>query len=280
MTTLKWILIVCIVGYLALGAVMYFAQRALMYFPETTRTPPAAAGLPQAEEVTLDTADGERVIVWHVPPRDNKPVVLYFHGNGGNLSNWASILAAVARHGLAVVAFDYRGYGTSTGRPTEQGLYRDVDAVVERLRTLPRRPLPVVYWGRSLGTTMAAYATTVAAPDGVILESGFPDARSVARTSPALALLAVFSSYRFPTADFMRRSVPPPPTLVMHGDRDSVVPIALGRALFTRINEPKTFATIRGGDHNDAAPSDPAYWPQVDHFVAGLRTERRAPSRD
>ena len=122
---------------------------------------------------------------------------------------------------------------------------------------------------------MAAYAATVAPPDGVILESGFPDARSVAETSPVLAVLAVFSSYRFPTAEFMRRLAPPPPALVMHGDRDSVVPFELGRSLFARINEPKTFATIRGGDHNDATPADPAYWPQVDRFVAGISPRRR-----
>jgi fermentation-respiration switch protein FrsA (DUF1100 family) len=117
---------------------------------------------------------------------------------------------------------------------------------------------------------MAAYAATVAPPDGVILESGFPDARSVARTSPVLAALAVFSSYRFPTAEFMRRLSPALPTLVMHGDHDSIVPIELGRTLFARIDEPKMFVTIRGGDHNDQAPPDPAYWPQVDRFVAGL----------
>ena len=90
-----------------------------------------------------------------------------------------------------------------------------------------------------------------------------------------LALLAVFSSYRFPTAEFMRRVAPPPPTLVMHGDSDSVIPIGLGRALYAQINEPKTFVTIRGGDHNDATPPDPAYWPAVDRFVDGLRPHQR-----
>ena len=265
---------------IALAIVVRLVEARFAFFPSVGDTPPPTEPGIQITPWSVATRDGERLQGWSLEPAAPRAVVLYFHGNGGNLSIWAPILAGVARHGFAVVAFDYRGYGMSTGRPTEQGLYRDVDAVVERFRTLPRRPLPVVYWGRSLGTTMAAYATTIAAPDGVILESGFPDARSVARTSPALALLAVFSSYRFPTADFMRRSVPPSPTLVMHGDSDSVVPIALGRALFAQINEPKTFATIRGGDHNDAAPSDPAYWPQVDHFVAGLRTERRAPSRD
>ena len=85
MALVKWIFIVAAGGYLGLGALMYFAQRSLMYFPDRARTPPAAAGFPQAQEVWLDTADGERVIAWHVPPRGAKPVILYFHGNGGAL---------------------------------------------------------------------------------------------------------------------------------------------------------------------------------------------------
>src|SRR5262249_5685869 len=82
---LKWLFISLLVGYGALVALAYFAQRSLQYFPERTRTAPAAAGLPQADEIVLATSDGEQVIAWHVAPRDEKPVVLYFHGNGGAL---------------------------------------------------------------------------------------------------------------------------------------------------------------------------------------------------
>jgi pimeloyl-ACP methyl ester carboxylesterase len=259
----------------ALAAVVRLMEAQFAFFPSAGETPPPAEPDLRITSWTVATQDGERLEGWSLEPSAPRAVVLYFHGNGGNLSIWSPILAGVARHGFAVTAFDYRGYGSSTGRPTEQGLYRDVEAVVERFRALSRRSLPVVYWGRSLGTSMAAYATTIAPPDGVILESGFPDARSIVRTSPVLALLAVFSSYRFPTADFMRRSASPLPVLVMHGDRDSVLPIELGRSLFARINEPKTFAIIRGGDHNDATPPDPAYWSQVDRFVDGLRADRR-----
>jgi uncharacterized protein len=265
------LLVVLIVLIVALVVVVRLMEPRFAFFPSGGETPPPAEPGIQITSWSVATRDGERLHGWTFEPAAPRAVVLYFHGNGGNLSAWAPILAGVARHGFAVLAFDYRGYGASTGQPTEQGLYRDVDAVVERVRGLPRRPLPVVYWGRSLGTAMAAYATTVVPPDGVILESGFPDARSVARMSPVLALVAVFSSYRFPTAEFMRRSPQPIPALVMHGDSDSILPIGLGRSLFERINEPKTFAIIRGGDHNDAAPPDPAYWTQVDRFVAGLR---------
>ena len=85
MATLKWILIVAAAGYLSLLALLYVAQRALMYFPDTVRAAPADAGFPEAQEALLDTADGARMVVWHVPPREGKPVILYFHGNGGAL---------------------------------------------------------------------------------------------------------------------------------------------------------------------------------------------------
>src|SRR6185295_10451452 len=125
MSSLKWIELLFAAGYLGLAALMYLAQRALMYFPETVRTAPAAAGLPQAEEVVLDTTDGERVIVWHVPPRGNKPVALYFHGNGGSLRNRVDRFRALTEDGSGLVALSYRGYGGSTGSPSEEGLIAD-----------------------------------------------------------------------------------------------------------------------------------------------------------
>src|SRR4051812_20312794 len=116
MQFLKWAFIFGVSVYAALVALMYLAQRGLMYFPETVRTSPAAAGLPQAEEVVLDTADLEKVIAWHVPPRDDaKPVVVYFHGNGGSLRLRVDRFQRITAAGFGLVALSYRGYGGSTG---------------------------------------------------------------------------------------------------------------------------------------------------------------------
>src|ERR671935_2973710 len=125
MSTLKWFMIYALLGYGALVALLYFSQRAIQYFPERLRTAPAAAGLPQAQEIVLDTADGERVIVWHVPPRGNKPVALYFHGNGGSLRNRVDRFRALTEGGSGLVALSYRRYGGSTGTPSEAGLIAD-----------------------------------------------------------------------------------------------------------------------------------------------------------
>jgi fermentation-respiration switch protein FrsA (DUF1100 family) len=224
------------------------------------------------DSAAVRTRDGEQLCSWSLAGPAARARIVYFHGNGGNLSMWAPVVAGIARHGYSLFAFDYRGYGVSTGRPTEQGMYRDVDASVERFWRDTSGGTPVVYWGRSLGVAMAAYASMVRAPDGLILESGFPDARSLIRTSPVLAFLAVFSTYRFPCSEFLNRLGTPVPVLVVHGDDDHVVSITQGRALFDTIVAPKRFVTVRGGDHNDLAPSDPyTYWEAVSGFIDGLR---------
>jgi uncharacterized protein len=262
-------LLTLVVAVAALAVFVRWLEPRFAFFPSAGETEtPRHFGV-DYEPVTIDTRDGEHLRGWVMRAASPRASIVYFHGNGGNLSIWAPILAGVVRHGFSVFAVDYRGYGGSTGRPSERGLYRDVDATVARAWTIVDRDLPVIYWGRSLGATMAAYAATVRAPQGIILESGFADARAVIRSSPALAVLSMLSSYRFDTARHLRSvSVP---VLVMHGDRDSVIPYPLGRALFDRIHGQKTFVTIAGGDHNDVAPIDAqAYWSAVDSFIQPL----------
>lgn len=260
----------------ALGLVVgvRFLEPAFAFFPTAGETEtPRDAGVP-FEASTVTTRDGERLRVWTLPHPAPRALVVYFHGNGGNLSVWSPILAGVQRQGFTVIAFDYRGYGASSGHPTERGLYSDVDAIIDAFARTNRNAIPIIFWGRSLGTTMAAYAATIRQPDGVILESGFPDARSVTRSSPVLAFLFVFSTYRFPTADLMKKVNAP--VLVMHGDNDSVIPYELGRALFDRIDGPKQFVTLHRADHNDATPPDAAaYWNAVGSFADAIAAQSR-----
>jgi fermentation-respiration switch protein FrsA (DUF1100 family) len=151
----------------------------------------------------------------------------------------------------------------------------DVEAVVDRFWRAPSQ-VPIVYWGRSLGVAMAAYASTIRKPDGLILESGFPDVRALIRGSLLLRLLAPFSTYRFPSAQFVNRLDGVVPVLLLHGDADHVIPIAQGRALFDAITAPKKFVAVRGGDHNDVSPSDAAaYWEAISGFIESL--EQRGP---
>jgi len=263
------LILIALASVAALVAIVRTLEPRFTFFPTAGEsTTPESVGI-RYEPVTITTRDGERLRAWLMPHERAKAQVLYFHGNGGNLSVWLPILAGIHRQGYAVAAIDYRGYGTSSGKPSERGLYRDVDAAVEWMASVRAPGIPLVFWGRSLGTTMAAYASTKTRPAGLILESGFPNARAVIRTSQLLLALSVFSSYRLPTTDYARRAGCP--VLVMHGDADRVVPFAAGRALYDALSEPKRFEVIRGGDHNDAIAPDPqSYWAAISDFITQL----------
>src|SRR5262249_38117185 len=149
MAVLKWMLITALVFYCGMVTLLYLTQRSLQYFPERFRTSPAAAGLPPADEVVLAAADGERVIVWHVPPRGEKPVVLYFHGNGASLRWRSERFRTLTADGTGLVALSYRGYGGSSGSPTQPRLPRAPSA--PHARPLPPYPPPrLAPWGPAL----------------------------------------------------------------------------------------------------------------------------------
>src|ERR1700754_4509494 len=129
MKTVLWIVICAVAVYVAVISALYFFQRSLLYpAPQTTRTDPASAGFPQAQEVVLETKDGEKVIVRHVPPREGKRVVLFFHGNGEVLAWRVARFQAIVADGTGLVALSLRGYGGSSGAPSEEGLLNDAAA--------------------------------------------------------------------------------------------------------------------------------------------------------
>lgn len=233
---------------------------------------PASLGIPY-RVVPLPSSDGESLVAWQLEPEQPIADVVYFHGNGGNLSVWLPVLAALHRLNLRVLALDYRGYGLSTGSPSEEGVYLDAEAAVRHAASNRRGAArPLLFWGRSLGGPIAASATRTVMPDGLVLESTFPDKAAVAGTQPVLRALNAFASYRFSTVEFLRDF--DRPVLVMHGERDSIVPFRLGRDLFERLGAPKQFAAIPGADHNDFFDaSRAAYWEPVLELVSRLRAE-------
>src|SRR5262245_55889851 len=245
---LKWILILALVCYGGLVALLYVGQRALQYFPERFRTAPAAAGLPQAEEVVLDTADGARVIVWHVPPRGEKPVVLYFHGNGASLRWRSERFRMLTADGSGLVALSYRGYGGSRGPPTEAGLLNDAaSAYAFAVVRYPAERL--VLWGESLGSGVAVALAATRPVGRLILESPFSSAVDVGAARYWFVPVRLLMKDQF-RSDLHIAKVTAP-VLVLHGDRDDIVPIALGERLYAMINAPKRFVRFRGVGHND-----------------------------
>jgi fermentation-respiration switch protein FrsA (DUF1100 family) len=247
MTLLKWLTAAAATfgGFVAL---IYLAQRALMYHPETLRTPPAAAGLVDTQELVLDTADGEKVIVWYAPPQRDLPLVLYFHGNAGALRYRADRFRALTGDGTGLVALSYRGYGGSTGSPTEAGMIADAEAAYAfaAARVPAER---IVVFGESLGTGIAIALAAKERIGRLVLEAPFTSAVDVG--ARAYWFLPVRLLMKDPFRSDQRIGKVTAPLLVLHGERDQVVPMALGERLFALANQPKRFVRFPTGAHAD-----------------------------
>jgi fermentation-respiration switch protein FrsA (DUF1100 family) len=249
LVVVKWLVIV-LVGYGAVVALVYVGQRALQYFPDRLRTAPAAAGLSEAKEVVLTTSDGERVIVWHMPPRDEKPVLLYFHGNGGSLAWRVERFRALTADGTGLVALSYRGYGGSTGRPTETGMIADAAAAYDF--AVSHYPADrIALWGESIGSGVAVALAADKPVDRVVLESPFTSVTDIA--AQIYWFLPVRWLIKDPFRSDLRIAKVKAPVLVLHGDRDTIVPFALGEKLYTLIQAPKRFVRFPGAGHNELA---------------------------
>jgi fermentation-respiration switch protein FrsA (DUF1100 family) len=248
MSSIKWFIVFALSGYLALVALLYLAQRSLLYVPDTRRTLPAQAGLPQAEEIALQSADGVRVSVWHVPPRDGAPVIIYFQGNGGGLNLRAERFRKLTADGVGLVALNYRGYGGSEGWPSEAGIILDAKAAYDFAvgRYGADR---IVLWGESLGTGVAIALASEKPVARVLLESPYTSIADVA------ASIYWFVPVRFLLKDsfhsYQRIGKVKVPVLVVHGERDTLIPIRFAERLYAMISEPKQFIRLPNAGHND-----------------------------
>lgn len=263
-------LVVALIAAGAAGLLKFLVARleprAAFYPFRGEQATPASVGLP-FERLSLRTADGETISTWWLPASTGGPEVIFFHGNGGNLSVWLDVIVGIRRQGWSVLAVDYRGYGTSSGRPSEQGVYRDADAALaefwSRRHVVGAR---TVYWGRSLGATVAAYAASKRRPDRLVLESPLYSARSLVADNPLMRLLSVFMSYRFATTQWLRAYTGP--TLIVHGDADTVIPIRHGRRVYEEVRGQKQLVIIPGADHNDLHDVQPVqYWAALRRFM-------------
>ena len=249
MTILKWIAIIAALGYCGVLAALYLGQRAILFpAPSTVRTPPEAAGLPQAEEHVLTTSDGERVIVWHVAAQPGHRVVLYFPGNGDTLAGCAGRFRGLVSDGTGLVALSYRGYAGSSGTPSEQGLSHDAEAAYAFAAARYDAPR-LVAWGFSLGSGVAVALAADHPLRALILEAPYTSIADVAAAAYPLLPVRHFVKDPFPSSARIGRVKAP--LLIMHGAHDETIPIAFGERLFALANEPKRFVRFPQGGHND-----------------------------
>lgn len=248
MLALAWTAIIALCLYVGLATTIYFAQRSLMYFPDTAHVVPAAAGLPEAEEVPLTASDGVHIVAWHVPPRDGKPVILYFHGNGGALRFRVERFRRLIADGIGLVALEYRGYGGLSGSPSEQGLIADAQAAYRFAATrYPAQQL--VVWGESLGSGVAVALAAEQPVGRVILEAPFTSAVAVGSRHYWYLPVSLLMKDQFRTDRRIAKVTAP--LMIMHGVHDRVVPYAMGEQLFDLANQPKHLVRFLDGGHED-----------------------------
>jgi pimeloyl-ACP methyl ester carboxylesterase len=257
----RWIT-TAVLTYAGICAAMFVLQRSLQYHPDPSPMDPAAAGLATTTAETLDTADGERIVVWWQPPRDAvAPVYLYLHGNGANLMARAARLQRLAQAGAGFLAVSWRGYGGSSGAPHERGLMHDARAGYALLaqRADPAR---IVFFGESLGTTVALMLAAEQPPAALVLDSSFLSALDVAQG--AYPLLPV----RWLMRDPFRADLAAPdlrvPVLQVHCRDDPVTPIASARQLNALLAQPRPLHVVDARCHT---PSLPLFEAELRAFV-------------
>jgi fermentation-respiration switch protein FrsA (DUF1100 family) len=249
MTIIKWLVGIALLAGCGGVALLYFAQRSILYpIPETRRTSPQAAGFPQAEEHLLQTADGEQIIAWHVAPRAGKPVVVFFHGNGDILAWRAPWFATLTADGTGLVAVSFRGYAGSSGSPSEAGLLNDAEAAYAfaAQRYPPER---IVSWGYSLGTGPAVALAARHRVAALILEASYTSIADVAAAAFPFAPVRWFVRDPFHADQWIADVTAP--VLIMHGGRDATIPIRFGEKLYEFAHEPKQMVRFPDAAHND-----------------------------
>ncbi len=258
-------LIASLCTYLGVLAMLYVKQREMMYPRNPARAEIAGVDLPALEEVTLTAADGERLVAWVVPPREGKPVLLFFHGNAGNFGRpiRQARFKALTEDGTGLFAVNYRGYGGSTGSPTEDGLHLDARAAygtaVERFGAGR-----LIGYGESLGTGVVLKLAAEVPLAAVVLEAPYLSTAAVAQEIYPFVPIGLLMHDKF-RSDAVIGSVRVP-LLVIHGERDGVVPFAHGLALYGFANDPKRFIRFPRGGHEDL----PAHGsvPEIRRFLA------------
>jgi fermentation-respiration switch protein FrsA (DUF1100 family) len=246
---LLWAYLLFTILYCGFGLILYLLQSKFLYCPvRTVCYSPEEFGL-EFEEVTLTAADDIKLNGWYIPALNAKFTILFFHGNGGNIMHRLDNIQLFYNLGLNCFIFDYRGYGKSTGKPTEQGTYLDATAAYEWLTKERKvKPQDIIFFGRSLGGSIAAELARKADVGSMVLESAFTSYVAMGKKFHWYMPVKWFARYQYNTLEYIREVKCP--VMIIHSPDDEIIPFEFGRQLYIAANEPKKFVEISGG-HND-----------------------------
>ena len=237
------------VAYLGLGLILYFMQPSFLYSPvQELPYTPAELGL-DFEEVFFRAGDQVQLHGWYIPAPNSEFTVLFCHTNGGNMMYQLDSINIFYNLGLSCFIFDYRGYGSSRGRPSEHGTYLDVRAAFRWLTKKKKIPAEkTIVFGRSLGGSIAAYLAGRVRLRGLVIESAFTSYVDIGRKFYPYMPVKWFARFNYPTIEYVRKVTCP--VLVIHSRNDEMIPFEFGLQLYEAANEPKEFVELYGG-HND-----------------------------
>jgi pimeloyl-ACP methyl ester carboxylesterase len=224
-------------------------QQRLLYFPDTRRTTPAEAELPNVAERELEMADGTRVLTWWGAAKPGRPTLLYFHGNGGSFVTRSERIRKYMAHGYGLVMMTYRGFGGSAGTPSEKANVADALEVYDAVRASGVSPSEIVVYGESLGTGVAVQVAAQREVGGVILDAPYTSIVDLATLHYPYLPARWLMTDRYETLQSAGRVTAP--VLIVHGEEDDVIPVEMGRRVAAALQGPVKVATFPGAGHSD-----------------------------
>ena len=235
--------------YVLVVAAAWLGQRHLMYVPDPTRVAPASAGLRGVDELVLETPDGSRLIAWRTSAVEGQPFILYLHGNAGNLASRADRFQRYQAQGLGLAMLSWRGYGGSTGRPSEANNVADARLAYDTLVASGVRPEDIVVYGESLGSGVAIQLVAERKVAALVLDAPYTSIVDVALLSYPYLPVRPLLIDRYESDRHIKQVRVP--VLVLHGERDAVIPVRMGKALHEMVPGPKKLVLFPDGGHVD-----------------------------
>jgi uncharacterized protein len=237
------------IAYAVVFVLLYVMQDKLLYNIDPVRTPPAEAGLASVREIEMMAADGARLIAWHATARPGQPTLLYFHGQGGTLKARTRRFQRFMGEGLGVYMMTWRGFGGSTGSPSEVHNVADARLAYETLRRAGVAPRDIALYGESLGSGVAVQLATAVDAAGVILDAPYTSTVDVAADRYPLFPVRFAMRDTYQSSRFIKDVRIP--VLILHGEKDTIIPVGYGKRLYEAANQPKQLKLFPDGGHTD-----------------------------